>query len=636
MGSNSDAGDGRSSAGAVGAGDRLWLATSLAMLAATLVWFFGYADPGASTRQAGAEPGHLRGLDPNAGFSATDLGSGSAAARELATGVGGQSPAEGDASVAESAVAPHFMVGERCGLCHAESTRAQAMRDAGGESVAPFDLWSTSMMAQSARDPYWRAVLSAEVALHPGQKAHLEEVCTRCHAPMAGEVETSPAGQVLAFLQPTSPHADLALDGVSCVVCHQMTDANFGTAASFTGGFELNRDAVLYGPHADPVTMPMQRHVGYTPAFGPHVNQSAMCATCHTVITTAVTPDGTMTDQPFHEQAPYLEWRNSVFNNEVPTPAAEARSCQGCHMPTTDEQGQPIATALAHNPGGRDFPFLEPRQPYGRHTLVGGNAFMTRLLRDNAEELGIAAPQAAFDASLTAIQRMLQRETARVSIGAAVRESDQWQIPVTVSNLCGHKFPTAYPSRRAWLQVEVWAADGTLLLASGRVNDQGQLLGAGGQVLPSEFSGGQVLPHFDRIFESQQVQVYETVMGDTDGQPTFSLLEGAAFLKDNRLLPLGWRAEHADGPATQPAGVVADDNFTAGQDRVLYQVPAAGPPPHRIEVSLYFQSISPRHAAELFVHDTPEVAAFQRMYSRADHQPERIDHQVKTLVGRSP
>lgn len=343
-----------------------------------------------------------------------------------------------------------------------------------------------------------------------------------------------------------------------------------------------------------------------------------------------------MTDQPFHEQAPYLEWRNSVFNNEVPAPAAEARSCQGCHMPTTDEQGQPIATALAHNPGGRDFPFLEPRQPYGRHTLVGGNAFMTRLLRDNAEELGIAAPQAAFDASLTAIQRMLQRETARVSIGAAVRESDQWQIPVTVSNLCGHKFPTAYPSRRAWLQVEVWAADGTLLLASGRANDQGQLLSAGDQVLPSELPGGQVLPHFDRIFESQQVQVYETVMGDTDGQPTFSLLRGAAFLKDNRLLPLGWRAEHADGPATQPAGVVADDNFTAGQDRVLYQVPAAGPPPHRIEITLYFQSISPRHAAELFVHDTPEVAAFQRMYSRADHQPERIDHQVKTLAGRSP
>jgi hypothetical protein len=265
---------------------------------------------------------------------------------------------------------------------------------------------------------------------------------------------------------------------------------------------------------------------------------------------------------------------------------------------------------------------------------VGGNAFMTRLLRDNAQELGIAAPQAAFDASLTAIQQMLQRETARVSIGPAVRESDQWQIPVTVTNLCGHKFPTAYPSRRAWLQVEVWAADGTLLLASGRANDQGQLLGEDGQVLPSELPGGKSLPHFDRIFASQQVQVYETVMGDTDGQPTYSLLRGAAFLKDNRLLPLGWRAEHADGPATQPAGVVADDNFTAGQDRVLYQLPAAGPPPHRIEVSLYFQSISPRHAAELFAHDTPEVVAFQRMYSRADHQPERIDHQVKTLAGK--
>lgn len=153
MGSNSGAGDKDCRGTRVaGAGDRLWLGSSLAVLAATLVWFFFYADPGSKSPRV--------------------------ASQELATGAEGQSPAVGEAGVAESAVAPHFLVGERCGLCHADSTRARAMRDSGGQSVAPFDLWSTSMMAQSARDPYWRAVLSAEVAVNPGQKAHLEEVRT--------------------------------------------------------------------------------------------------------------------------------------------------------------------------------------------------------------------------------------------------------------------------------------------------------------------------------------------------------------------------------------------------------------------------------------------------------------------------
>lgn len=603
---------------AAGQGDAWLLGVSLAVLVGSLIWFVFYADPGRPVAREMADSRASAEADTPNDNAATVAG---AAGGALASGMSNE-------GAGGSGAAPHFLVGERCGLCHAESTRAEAMRDAHGQSVAPYDLWSTSMMAQSARDPYWQAVLSAEVAVNPDHKAHLEEVCTRCHAPMAAEVSTRPPGQVLAFLQPSAPHAELALDGVSCVVCHQMTDRDFGLPASFTGGFELNREGLLYGPHADPVTMPMQRHVGYTPAFGPHVSRSALCATCHTVITTAVTPEGARTERPFHEQTPYLEWRNSVFNDEVEAAGPNARSCQSCHMPTTDSQGQSIATALAHNPGGRDFPFLEPRQPYGRHTLVGGNAFMTRLLRDNAAALGITAPRGAFDASLTEIQRMLQEGTARVSIGQPVQAGDQWQIPIDVINLCGHKFPTAYPSRRAWLRVEVWAEDGTLLLASGRFNDLGQLLGPEGQVLPSEMPGGPVLPHFDLIFLNEQVQVYETVMGDTGGSPTFSLLRGAEFLKDNRLLPEGWRAEHPDGPATQPSGIGADESFQPGQDRVVYQVPAARGAPHRVEVTLFFQTISPRHAGELFLHDTPEVVNFQRMYAQADHRPERVASQV--------
>lgn len=115
------------------------------------------------------------------------------------------------------------------------------MRDSQNRNVAPFDLWSGSMMANSAVDPYWRAAVSAEVAATPAQKAHIEEVCSRCHAPMAVPISTSPPGQVLAFLKKDHPTSMLGMDGVSCTVCHQIAADNLGTDDSFTGGFWCER-----------------------------------------------------------------------------------------------------------------------------------------------------------------------------------------------------------------------------------------------------------------------------------------------------------------------------------------------------------------------------------------------------------
>ena len=67
-----------------------------------------------------------------------------------------------------------FASAERCALCHSESPRATAMRDATGESVAPHGLWQATMMAGSARDPVFLAVLSAEVAALPQLREAIE------------------------------------------------------------------------------------------------------------------------------------------------------------------------------------------------------------------------------------------------------------------------------------------------------------------------------------------------------------------------------------------------------------------------------------------------------------------------------
>ena len=517
----------------------------------------------------------------------------------------------------------HFAKSSDCALCHSFSKAATAMRDGKNRNVAPYDLWSGSMMANSAVDPYWKAVVSAEIAATPSQKPHIEEVCSRCHAPMAAPTLPSPDGEVLTFLRDDHAKAGLSKDGVSCTVCHQISGENLGTNTSFTGGFLFNRNSEIYGPHAAPVTMPMQRHVGFTPMKADHILSSAMCATCHTVITESFDKRGSATHMELHEQVPYLEWRNSIFNDEVDSNKTTARSCQSCHVPQSDVDGNAISSKLAHNPSGRDFPFLRPRAPYGRHTFAGGNVFMTQLLRDNRQLLKIATPSEAFDRVVEESRRMLQQGTAKLSVISRPLESSATRITVKIENLSGHKFPTAYPSRRAWLEFVVRDHQGSIVFESGRVNESGQICDGQGRPIATEIAGGPTQPHFDLITNSNQVQIYETFMQDSDEKLTFALLRGSRFKKDNRLLPQGWSNKHPHAEATQPIGISGDDDFLAGMDSVDYELPLPSGR-YKIEVRLLFQSLSSRYVAELLEVDTPEVKSFADLYKKANRTPEVI------------
>ena len=119
--------------------------------------------------------------------------------------------------------------------------------------------------------------------------------------------------------------------------------------------------------------------------------------------------------------------------------------------------------------------------------------------------------------------------------------------------------------------------------------------------------GGPVAPHRTQIDSSGEVQIYESVMQDPDGRPTFRLLQGAAFGKDNRILPQGWSSEHPDAATTASVGTTNDEDFRSGSDHVVYSVALNGNGPWTIEVTLNYQSISARHLAELVSHDTPEI-----------------------------
>jgi hypothetical protein len=513
----------------------------------------------------------------------------------------------------------HFSTGQACAECHANSDGSDAMRDSSRRPIAPYDLWQSTAMANSSRDPLWRAVVSAEVAATPSQSEAIEARCARCHMPM-GSADAAlhgddPVG--LDLLTEDSERGQLALDGVSCTACHQIEDEGLGEEVSFSGSYTIEGRGKIYGPHDDLHAQPMEMHSGFTPTYAEHVPSAGHCATCHTLFTDALDADGAALGASLPEQTPYLEWLNSAYADSGP-------DCAGCHAPTGDEDGRTIETAIAHNPHGSDWPTsrVPERSPYGRHIFVGGNTLLPALLRDNADLLNSPASSEAFDETIRMAREQLSERTGTLSIASTARDGASLAVTLEVGNLAGHKLPTGFPARRAWVQLVVRDAAGAEVFASGSWDTAGRILGPSG-VLESERAGGPLQGHHQRITSGDQVQIYQAIMLDPDGAPTWTLLRGVDYAVDNRLLPLGWDAGAASADIA-PRGV-DDADFGAGGDAVSYEVSLGDSEgPWTIEAALVYQPLGARFAAELFTADTPEVRGFQALYEAAKRGPEWI------------
>lgn len=517
-----------------------------------------------------------------------------------------------------------FATSEACTDCHTADASSAAMRDEAGRDVSPYALWQASMMANAARDPYWWAMVRAEGAATPSKALEIEGECTRCHAPVAAvrpELwEDTPMS--LDGLLADNDRAQLGLDGVSCSGCHKIGSDDIEGESQWSGHLDLRDEPQMMGPHADPFPMPMSMHTGFEPVEAAHFDSSAVCAGCHTLDTQTLTPQGEPAGGHFSEQSPYLEWLNSGFSTEVAEPGPQARSCQDCHMPSESEDGVPISTRIARRPSGGDFPPVSERSPYNRHTFLGGNTLVPAMLRDNAETLRPIASSDAFDAVIAQTLDQLRNRTATVALTAPGRNGDTLEVTARVENLTGHKFPSGFPSRRAWLEVVVTDADGDTVFHSGGVDDQGRLVDAEGAVLATEMVGAATQPHFDVIDGDSDVQIWQTVMAGVDGDPVFRLLRADSDFKDNRILPDGWRTDSPFMDRIAPQLGVADDDFVGGRDDVTYRFTApvdAGP--YAIEARLLYQPLSARFAAELFALDAPEIRAFEAMWDAADRTP---------------
>lgn len=505
----------------------------------------------------------------------------------------------------------YFLGSSNCKGCHGFDSLHIANIDASGNDINLHDDWQSSMMALAAIDPLWRAKVSHEILVNPNHATALQTKCTSCHAPM-GNFTAKFKGHATYTLADLL-NDTLGLNGVSCSGCHTIAKDSAGSAGiEFSGNLHFDTSRVEYGPFDNPLTGPMELYVGFIPTHSEHMSRSGVCAPCHSLQTSTVDLNGNFTGGYFVEQATYHEWLNSNFNSEQP--------CQSCHMPQIQD---PVIIA-------NNIQNLPPRSPFNLHKFMGGNSFMLNLIKQNKNALGVDVPDKDFDSTITATLHLLQTASVDMSLQIDSATADTLFVSIELKNKAGHKFPSGYPSRRAFVSLAVTSGSDTVF-QSGMVRPDYEVTG----------QGAAMMPHYNVISNQAQVQIYEMVMGDVNNNITTILERAAAPLKDNRIPPEGFTTNHYAYDTAQIVGVNNDPDFNltnniqgSGKDVIHYHIPLnhAGGTLH-ISSAMYYQVLPPRFVTDMFSHSSSFIDSFKTMYQTADKQPVLIAHaQADTSV----
>jgi len=505
-----------------------------------------------------------------------------------------------------------FATSDECTFCH--TSGFGALVDSKGKDLSIADDWAPTMMANSFRDPFFRAKFESEIVRNPQLAGAIEDKCLTCHAPMART--QAKLNGARSYSLAAAKESELAQDGVSCTLCHQIENDTLGSTSSFSGNYAIGNERKIYGPYKEVFPNPMLNHVAYLPTFGNQVDKPELCATCHTLFTPVVAEDGRITGT-FPEQTPYLEWLNSSYAS-----AENYQSCQDCHMPKIDE---PVK--ITNRPPW----FEETQSPFWKHHFLGGNTLVLGIMGENLDDLDSPVPQDLFLKTLERTRKRLSIEAAELQIIEVERTNGLLVISVRVANNTGHKFPTGFPSRRAWISLGVTDANGKAVFTSGDYTADGRIVGL----------EGDYEPHHHTINSPGQVQIYQAIMGDRSGKRTNTLLRASSFIKDNRIPPTGYRNSGPQAQFTAIKGMARSDvNFNifdeqegAGEDIITYEIALDKVRfPLTIEAELLYQTGSPRFMDNLFKDDTAAVLRFQEMYLKTNRGPVIIDSTSYTLT----
>jgi len=224
--------------------------------------------------------------------------------------------------------AEQFIPADRCASCHRDTHAG----------------WAESVHRNAARAPFYKESVDI-LERARGSEAIMH--CESCHSPVAAVSgalfkENNPKGQP----PPARPFED---EGVTCSVCHSVTEAR----VEGTGSYTIRRPALLAGEDGAPVTgevtdaQIMADVAGHKRAvMSPLLKSPEFCATCHK---SNVTPQ--LNNYKFLRGfSVYDEWQQSGASGDTVAPyyrREKRATCNSCHMPK-----QPSANDLAAKKDG--------------------------------------------------------------------------------------------------------------------------------------------------------------------------------------------------------------------------------------------------------------------------------------------
>ncbi|WP_345975296.1 hypothetical protein [Sulfurimonas sp. HSL3-7] len=202
------------------------------------------------------------------------------------------------------------------------------------------------------------------------------------------------------------------------------------------------------------------------------------------------------------------------------------------------------------------------------------------------------------------------------------------EMTLKINSNTGHKLPTSFPSRRAFLHVKVTDGSGKVVFESGKVNADGSIVGADSDADRTVFE-----PHYDLITSEEQVQIYEMVMGNNLGEVTYTLLRGMTYKKDNRILPKGFDKTTAPSDFRVVGSAYDDVDFIGGSDTVTYRIGGLAGGTYTADTQLLYQTLGYAFAQDLFADSSAEAASFKSMFDASQIKTSQIASSSLSITG---
>jgi Flp pilus assembly protein TadD len=342
-----------------------------------------------------------------------------------------------------------FFPASRCSGCHRDTHQG----------------WSQSLHRNAAREPFYRE--SADILLKT-RGIEFTRHCESCHTPVAlfSGALTKASGKTAA------PFTPLDDEGVTCSVCHSVTEARLDG----TGSFTVRRPALLAREDGTPVYSVDGGEVtdaqiladvpGHKRAvMRPLLKSPEFCATCHKVDA----PPSLNGYKHMRGFSAYDEWQQSGASHEslLTFYRRDARTdCRACHMPKVESLNDRAAK----------------QGQIASHRWLGANT-AAPLFYGQQEQARLTEKFLQTDV-LSVDIFALRRETTGEFSGPpgadaqpALEAGEEVTAEVVVSNRnAAHSFPPEVRDLyEAWVEFETLDAAGRTVFHSGFIEPDGML-----------------------------------------------------------------------------------------------------------------------------------------------------------------